>query len=110
MSIFDIAHKALMAGLGMQDMVKNFVDELVEKGELNESQGAKLIKEWSEKAGGSKEEFDRSLREFIDKAVEKVNFPTRKEVEEIKETVQALSLRLKILEESSSVKEKPGNS
>ena len=110
MSLFDVAHKALMAGLGMQDMAKSFIDELVEKGELNESQGAKVIKEWSEKAGDSKEEFDRSLREFIDKAVEKVNFPSRKEVEEIKETVQALSLRLKILEESSSGKEKPGNS
>ena len=99
-----------MAGLGMQETVKNFVDELVQKGELNESQGAKIIREWSEKAGGSKEEFDRSLKEFIDKAVEKVNFPTRKEVEQIKESVEAISLRLKILEESSSGKEKPSHS
>ena len=110
MSLFEIAHKALMAGLGMQETVKNFVDELVQKGELNESQGAKIIREWSEKAGGSKEEFDRSLKEFIDKAVEKVNFPTRKEVEQIKESVEAISLRLKILEESSSGKEKPSHS
>jgi polyhydroxyalkanoate synthesis regulator phasin len=110
MSLVDIAHKALMAGLGMQTMVKDFVDDLVQKGELNESQGAKLIKEWSDKAGSSKEEFDRNLKEFIDKAVEKFNFPTRKEVEEIKETVQSLSSRLKRLEESSSAKDNPGRS
>jgi polyhydroxyalkanoate synthesis regulator phasin len=110
MSLVDIAHKALMAGLGMQTMVKDFVDDLVQKGELNESQGARLIKEWSDKAGSSKEEFDKNLKEFVERAVEKINFPTRKEVEEIKETVQALSSRLRILEESSSAQEKPGKS
>lgn len=106
MSLFDIAQKALMAGLGMQTILKEFVDDLVKKGELNESQGAKLLREWTEKAGSSKEEFDKSMKEFFEKAVEKVHFPTKKEVDEIKEAVQALSLRVKILEESASAHEK----
>lgn len=110
MSLFDIAHKALMAGLGMQERIKEFVDELVQKGELSEGQGAKLIKECSEKVGSSKEEFDRSIKELINMAVERINFPTRKEMEEVKETVQALSSRIKRLEKPSSVKDKTTNS
>ena len=39
----------MLAGFGVQEKVKEFVDDLVKKGELSESQGAKLVKEWSEK-------------------------------------------------------------
>lgn len=98
MSFFEITQKALMAGLGMQEKLKEFIDELVKKGELSKTQGAKLIKEWSDKAGASKEEFDKDIKEFIGKAVEKINIPTKDEVEQLKKEVQTLSKRLKKLE------------
>lgn len=99
MSLFEIVQKALMAGLGMQEKVKEFIDELVKKGELSESQGAKLIKEWSDKAGTTKEDFDRNIREFITKTIEKINLPTRREIEELNDKVKSLSKRVKKLEE-----------
>ncbi|GAB4547238.1 MAG: ATP synthase subunit B [Thermodesulfovibrionia bacterium] len=108
MSLFDIIQKALFAGLGAQEKVKEFVDELVKKGELSESQGARLIKEWSEKARGTEEEFDKNIRELINKAIEKVNFPTRKEIDELNDKVKALTKRVKRLEESLVEKEKGG--
>ncbi len=43
MSVFDIIRNSLLAGLGMQEKVREFVDELVKKGELSETQGAKLV-------------------------------------------------------------------
>jgi polyhydroxyalkanoate synthesis regulator phasin len=49
MTINEIVHKALMLGIGVPEKVKELVDELVEKGELSESQGAKIVKECSEK-------------------------------------------------------------
>lgn len=106
MSLFEIVQKALLAGLGMQEKVKEFVDELVKKGELSESQGAKLVKEWSEKAGTTKDEFDRSIKEFVNKAIEKFNFPTRKELDELNDKVKALTKKVKKLEESVPTKEK----
>ena len=51
MTFFDVIRNAMLAGLGIQEMVKEFLDDLVKKGELSESQGAKLLKEWTEKAG-----------------------------------------------------------
>lgn len=106
MSLLDLMQKALMAGLGMQERVIEFVDEMVKKGELSESQGARLFKEWSEKAGSSKEEFDRHIKEFASRAVERINFPTRQEVEELKEMIESLLLRVKKLEASSAVADK----
>ncbi len=115
MSLFDIVQKALLAGLGMQEKVREFVDELVKKGELSESQGARLIKEWSEKAGTTKDEFDKNIKELINKAIEKVHFPTRnevdflkekiKEVDELNDKLKTLSKRVKKLEESVIAKE-----
>lgn len=105
MSLFDIVQKALLAGLGMQEKVREFVDELVKKGELSESQGARLIKEWSEKAGTTKDEFDKNIKELINKAIEKVNFPSRREVDELNDKLKALTKRVKKLEESVTAKE-----
>jgi len=98
MSLLEIWQKALMAGLGMQEKAKEFVDELVKKGELSEMQGAKLIKEWSDKAGATKDEFDKSIKDLVSKAVEKINFPTRKEFDELNKKVESLSEMVKKLE------------
>lgn len=106
MSLFEIIQKALMAGLGMQEMVKEFVHELVKKGELSETQGSKLIKEWSDRAGKSKEEFDKNITDLINKALEKVNIPTRSEIEELNRKIQLLSERLSKLEGSSPAQER----
>ena len=50
MNINEIMHRALMAGVGIPEKLKELIDELVEKGELSKSQGARLAKECSEKA------------------------------------------------------------
>ncbi|MBI5674505.1 MAG: phasin family protein [Nitrospirae bacterium] len=98
MSLSEVVQKALMAGLGMQEKAKEFVDELVKKGELSEMQGAKLIKEWSEKASASKDEFDKSIKDLVNKAVEMINFPTRKEFDELNKKVESLAETVKHLE------------
>jgi len=98
MSLLEVWQKALMAGVGMQEKIKDMVDELVKKGELSESQGAKLIKEWSDKAGATKDEFEKSIKDLIQKAVEKINFPTRKEFDELNKKVDSLSEIVKNLQ------------
>lgn len=100
MSINEIVHKALMAGIGLPEKVSEIVDDLVKKGELSKSQGAKLVKECSDKVGRSGEEINKAMTELIDKTLEKMNIPTRDEVEKLKKKVTALSARVKKLEKS----------
>lgn len=98
MTFFEIVRNAMMAGFGVQEKVKEFIDELVKKGELSESQGAKLVKEWAETAGKTSEQITKSLSDIITKTMEKMNLPTRDDMEKINKKVQALSARVKKLE------------
>ena len=66
MSINEIIHKALMAGIGLPEKVSEIVDDLVKKGELSKSQGAKLLKEYSEKVSRSGEEVNKAMAELIE--------------------------------------------
>ncbi|HYQ48090.1 MAG TPA: hypothetical protein VEP69_03405, partial [Thermodesulfovibrionales bacterium] len=80
--------------------VKEFVDELVKKGELNESQGAKLVKEWADKAEKNTEDITNSLNDLVKKAIDKMKFPLKEDVDKLTEQVSILSERIKKLEES----------
>ncbi len=98
MTVFDIVRNALLAGFGVQEKVKEFIDELVKKGELSESQGAKIVKEWTETANKTTEQFSKSLSDIITKTLERMNIPTKEDIEKLNKKIQALSLRVKRLE------------
>ncbi len=100
MLINEILHKALMAGIGVPEKLKELVEELVEKGELSKSDGARLVKECSEKVSKSSDEFNKGMTDLVNKALEKINISTRDEVDKLKKKVTALSSRIKKLEES----------
>ncbi len=101
MTINDILHRILMAGLGVPEKMKHLVEELVKKGELSKSEGARLVKECTEKVTKSGEDISKSVSELISKTLEKMNIPTRSEVEELKKKVKSLSSKVKKLEETS---------
>lgn len=98
MTIFETVRNALLAGLGMQSKVKEFIDELIKKGELSESQGAKLIKEWTEKAEKGTGDLTKNFSEILTKALNKMNLPTKDDIEKLNKKVQYLSSRVKKLE------------
>ncbi|MCL4537275.1 MAG: phasin family protein [Nitrospirae bacterium] len=98
MTVFDVVRNAIMAGFGVQEKVKEFIDELVKKGELSESQGAKLVKEWTEKADKSTSELSKSMSELVSKTLEKMNIPTKDDMEKLNKKIQSLSSRVKKLE------------
>ena len=98
MTVFDIVKNAMLAGFGVQEKAKEFVDDLVKKGELSDSQGAKLVKEWTEKADKSTEDISKSLSDVITKTLEKMNLPTKDDIEKLNKKLNSLSARVKKLE------------
>src|SRR5208337_3119156 len=98
MTIFDAVRNAVLAGFGVQEKVKEFIDELVRKGELSESQGAKLVKEWSEKADKGGSDLNKNFSEFMSKTLEKMNIPTKEEVDRLNKQVLNLTARVRKLE------------
>jgi len=98
MTFFDVIRNALLAGLGLQETVKEFLEDLVKKGELSESQGAKLFKEWSEKAGKTSDLLSQNISDLVTKSLQKMNLPTKDEIERLNEEVRSLSKRLSKVE------------
>ena len=100
MAILDIIRNAMLAGFGVQEKVKEIIDDFVKKGELSESQGAKLVKEWAEKVDKNTEDMSKSLNELVQKALDKMSLPSKDEIAKLNEQVNALSERIKKLEET----------
>jgi len=98
MTIFDVVRNAILAGFGVQEKVKEFIDELVKKGELSDAQGAKLVKEWTDKADKSTIDINKNLSDIMTKTLEKMNIPTKDELERLNKKVQHLSTRIRKLE------------
>jgi polyhydroxyalkanoate synthesis regulator phasin len=99
MTLFDVIRKALLAGFGLQEAVSRFLEDLVKKGELSETQGAKLLKEWSEKAEKSSDLLSLNVSELITKSLKKMNLATRDDVARLSKEVRSLSRRLAKVEE-----------
>lgn len=102
MAIFEIIRNAMLLGFGVQEKVKEFVDEVVKKGELSESQGAKLVKEWTEKAEKNTEDISNSLNDLMKKTIDKMKLPSKEDLDRMNEQVAALTERIKKLEEHKS--------
>ncbi|MEJ2682818.1 MAG: phasin family protein [Candidatus Sulfobium sp.] len=98
MSLFDVVRNALLAGFGVQEKVREFVDDLVKKGELSESQGAKLVREWSEKFEKNTEDLSKSLNDMVAKTLEKMNLSTKDDMQKLNEKIDALSSRVSKME------------
>ena len=96
--VYDVVRKAVLASLGVQEKMKDFVDDLIKKGELNEHEGAKLMKEWMTKAKTSTEDVNRMATDGMRVALDKMNIATKEELDSLTKKVQQLSVRLKKLE------------
>jgi polyhydroxyalkanoate synthesis regulator phasin len=100
MAIFEIIRNAMLAGFGMQEKMREFVDDLVKKGELSESQGARLVKEWSEKAEKNTEDMTKSLNEVVSKTLQKMNLSTKEDIRTLNDKIDSLSARVAKMESS----------
>lgn len=99
MTVIEIIRNAILAGLGVQEKIRETIDDLVKRGELSESQAAKLVKELSEKAEKSSSEASKTVSDLISGALEKMNLPTKDDIEDLQKKVRSLSKRLKTLEQ-----------
>ena len=95
MDILESVKRLMLAGMGVPEKLKEIVDDLVKRGELSESQGAKLFKEWTEKAEKGTADMNKAISEAVNKTLEKMNIPTKGEVEKLHKEVKALEKKLR---------------
>ena len=98
MVIAEVLKKAMLVGLGAQEKAREFVEELVKAGELSKSEASNLVKEWTTKTEERTKEFDKRVKDTVANILEKLNIPSREDMEKLEKKVQALNARLKKLE------------
>ncbi len=105
MTVSEIIKRTMLAGLGAQEKAKEFIDELVKAGELSKTEAASLVKEWATKAEEGTKDLDKKIKDAISGAFEKLNIPTRDDIEGLEKKLQGISARLRKLEDGGASEE-----
>ncbi len=108
--------RVLMAGVGAvvlaQEEIEDFVQKLVERGELAEQDGRKLITDLREKRQSAQESTQNRVQETgektsatMDRGMEgvlgRMNVPSKSDIEELSEKIAALSEKVDALKEQN---------
>jgi poly(hydroxyalkanoate) granule-associated protein len=94
----EIARKVLMAGIGAmalaQEEIEDFVNKLVERGELAEKDGKMLMREVMEKRRSetkkAEEQFDQRIEEILDR----MNVPSKTDINALSAKITALTKKV----------------
>lgn len=98
----EMARKVLLAGFGAvalaQDEVEAFVNRLIERGEIAEKDGRKLINDVMDRRRKQMEETQAKAKESVDSRVEailhRMNIPTKSDIDALGAKTAALTKKV----------------
>lgn len=105
----EAARKVLLAGIGAaalaQDEIEEFVGKLVERGELAEADGRKLVKDMVERRKKQIKDESQKAESLFDRRLEailaRMNLPTRAEVAALNERIAELTRKIEELKQTA---------
>jgi poly(hydroxyalkanoate) granule-associated protein len=87
--------RVLMAGVGAvalaQDEVEEFVKKLVERGEIAEKDGRKLVDDIMEKRKSRAQKAEDALETRIEGLLERMNVPTKSDIDNLSKKITLLA-------------------
>jgi poly(hydroxyalkanoate) granule-associated protein len=96
--LFDIARKVLLASIGAmalaQDEVEDFVNRLVDRGEIAEKDGRKLVKEIIDRRKKERGKVEGGVSKRVEEALDRLNVPTKADIEALSEKIAALTKKI----------------
>jgi len=94
----DILKKTYLAGIGFlslaEERFRKTLEVWVKKGEKVEKEGKKAVSELKERFEDLKKDFEKKIEIQISKAIEKLNLPTKDDVENLKKRIDELEKKL----------------
>jgi poly(hydroxyalkanoate) granule-associated protein len=108
--MFDMVRKVLLAGMGAvalaQDEAEDFVNRLIERGEIAEKDGRGLVNELIERRKKKAEELREGTEEQIEHRIERIlarmNIPTKSSVAELDRKITSLSRKIDELKKAQA--------
>jgi poly(hydroxyalkanoate) granule-associated protein len=102
--LLEATRKVLLASIGAvalaQEEIEAFVNKLVERGEIAEKDGKKLVRDVMEKrkkeAKKAEDELDKRMEDLLDR----MNVPTKSDIEALSAKITALSKKVDALKKA----------
>lgn len=102
--LFEMVRKVLLAGIGAvalgKEEIEDFVDRLVERGEIAEKDGRKLVREVMERRKKEARKAEDELNKNVESVLDKMNVPSKADIEALSEKITALSKKIDELKKS----------
>lgn len=96
--LLDTVRKVLLAGVGAvalaQDEVEDFVNRLVERGQIAEQDGRKLLRDVTERRRKTTEKAEESLDKRVEDLLSRMNVPTKADVEALSTKITVLTKKV----------------
>ena len=100
--MFDLIKKAMFTGIGMAALTKEKIEEIaadfVQKGNLSENEGRKLVDEMMKKSEESNEEIKKQLDALVYATIEKMQLARTSQIDEISQALQILKEKIESVE------------
>jgi poly(hydroxyalkanoate) granule-associated protein len=93
--ILEAARKVLLAGIGAvalaQDEIEDFVNRLVERGEIAEKDGRKLLNEVMDRRKKDADKAEDVVTKRVEEILDRMNVPTKADIEALSDKITLLS-------------------
>ena len=103
-AFLDAARKVLLAGIGAvalaQDEIEDFVTKLVERGEIAEKDGKKLVREVMDRRKKDAEKAEDELGKRVEEVLDRMNVPTKADIEALGEKISSLTKKVEELKKA----------
>jgi polyhydroxyalkanoate synthesis regulator phasin len=97
-ALFEAVRKVLLASVGAvalaQDEVEDFVAKLIERGEIAEKDGRKLVKEVVEKRKKDAHKAEDEVQKRMEEVLDKMKVPTKADIDALSDKIGALSKKV----------------
>lgn len=105
-SILESLRRVLLASVGVVALtieeVGDLVDKLVERGEIAEQEGKKLVTEIKEKRKKKTDEAEEVASSRVREALDKMDIPTKSDIDDLSKKIATLSKKVDELKKAQS--------
>lgn len=99
--LYEASRRVLLASIGAialaQDEIEDFVEKLVERGEIAEKDGKKLVREVMDKRKKDVSKAEDELNKRIDEVIVRMDVPTKADIDSLGDKINELSDKLDAL-------------
>jgi poly(hydroxyalkanoate) granule-associated protein len=96
--LLDAARKVLLAAIGAvalaQEEIEDFVDRLVERGEIAEKDGRKLVREVMERRKKETEKAEDEVTKRVESVLDRMSVPSKADIDALSDKITALSKKI----------------